>query len=119
MKTFDVICPVYNEQLTVPLFFARVKTMFAQLNYRCHLTFIDNSSTDQTQGLIGEICKEHDWVSLVVMSRNFGYQSSVECGVRLSQADYTGVVDVDCEDPPEMFADFLKLAEEGNDLVYG
>ena len=53
------------------------------------------------------------------MSRNFGYQVSVECGLRNSVGDITGVVDVDCEDPPELFAEFLGLIESGYDVVYG
>ena len=121
MKTFEVICPVYNEQLTIPLFFERMETVFGVLaeSYTCNLVFVDNSSTDRSQTLIRELCSKHSWVSLIVMSRNFGYQCSVECGLRNSQADLTGVVDVDCEDPPEMFVDFLEYIAEGYDLAYG
>jgi dolichol-phosphate mannosyltransferase len=53
------------------------------------------------------------------MSRNYGYQCSVECGLRNSDADLTAVVDVDCEDPPELFIPFLNYIEEGFDIVYG
>lgn len=120
-KTFDVICPVYNEHQTIPLFFKRLQEVFAGLHekYDCRLIFIDNSSRDRSQEIVRSLCAQFEWVSMIVMSRNFGYQCSVECGMRNSTADLTAVVDVDCEDPPELFVDFLKYIEEGYDVVYG
>lgn len=121
MKTFEVICPVYNEQEAIPLFFARIEAVFKTLgkDHDCRLVFIDNCSVDRSQELVRALCERHGWVSLVVMSRNFGYQCSVECGIRNSTADLTGVVDVDCEDPPELFVEFLGHIEQGFDVVYG
>lgn len=121
MKTFDVICPVFNEDKTVPLFYARIEKMFDTLksNYMCRLIFVDNCSTDATQSTIRNIIQKNQNVSLITMSRNFGYQCSVECGLRNSDADLTAVVDVDCEDPPELFIEFLKHIESGYDIVYG
>jgi polyisoprenyl-phosphate glycosyltransferase len=121
MKTFEVICPVFNEQNTVPLFFQRILTVFASLKerYACRLVFVDNASTDATQELVRGLAAQHSWVELIVLSRNFGYQCSVECGLRNSEADVTGVIDVDCEDPPELFGQFLAWLEQGHDIVYG
>lgn len=89
MKTFDLICPVYNEQEAVPLFFARVQAVFGTLekDHDCRLMFIDNGSADRPQELVRARCDQHERVGLVVMSRNLGYQCSVECGVRTSTAD--------------------------------
>lgn len=121
MTTFEVISPVRDEQETIPLFFGRIQAVFGTLRktYECRLTFVDNRSTDRSQELVRALCAEHPWVSLVVMSRNFGYQCSVECGIRNSTAELTAVVDVDCEDPPELFVEFLRHIEDGYDLVYG
>lgn len=120
-QIFTVICPVYNEQLTVPLFFARIQKVFQELSgrYETRLIFVDNASTDKTGDLIRQICREHKFVSYYVMSRNFGYQCSLECGLRKASGDIFGFVDVDCEDPPELFVEFLKHFEQGYDVVYG
>ena len=118
---FTVICPVNNEEVTVPLFFQRVEAVFRGLSdrYRCQLLFVDNCSKDSTQKIIVELSKQHPWVSLLAMSRNFGYQCSLEAGLRTATGDVFAFVDVDCEDPPEMFVDFLKHYEDGFDIVYG
>src|SRR5438876_6786009 len=109
-KSFDVICPVFNEEETIPLFFERIQGVFDKLrsNYNCRLIFIDNCSSDSSVQTIKETASKNNWIGVIVMSRNFGYQCSVECGLRNSNADLTSVVDVDCEDPPELFIDFLK-----------
>jgi len=53
------------------------------------------------------------------MSRNFGYQSSVQAGMLYASGDGIIVIDVDCEDPPELILKFIEKWEEGYDIVYG
>ncbi|WP_417204648.1 glycosyltransferase family 2 protein [Acetoanaerobium sticklandii] len=121
MKTVDIICPVFNEEDALLLFFERFNSVFDQLKseYKYRLIFVNNASTDQTYKITSELAGKYDYVSLITLSRNFGYQCSVQCGLTYSTADFTGVVDVDCEDPPELFIKFLEEANQGYDLVYG
>lgn len=120
-KQLVVICPVYNEEKTVPLFFQRIQQIRENIieKYHFQLLFVDNSSQDSTPALIGQIALQHDWVGYIRMSRNFGYQRSLECGLRSAFADYYCFIDVDCEDPPEMIRDFLAEIEQGYEVVYG
>ena len=121
METFEVICPVYNERQAIPVFVDRIAKVFDGLRarYACRLLFIDNCSQDGSLDVLRELAVRFDWIEFIEMSRNFGYQVSVECGLRNSVGDITGIVDVDCEDPPELFAEFLGLIESGYDVVYG
>ena len=116
-----VICPVFNEEQTVPLFFERIRKVFEKLDgrFRTNLLFMDNHSTDRTPEIVQGLMQKFPWVYHIFLSRNFGYQCSVECGLRNAQGDYFVVVDVDCEDPPELILEFLKHHEQGYDIVYG
>lgn len=116
-----VICPVYNEQDSIPLFFGRIREVFRNLpaRYQPSLYFIDNGCSDASLEIIRGICAENPNVYVVVLSRNFGYQCALETGLRIAEGDLYVMIDVDCEDPPEMIPDFLKYAEEGFDIVYG
>ena len=116
-----VICPVFNEEVTIPLFFARVSRVFEQLKdeYATNLLFVDNCSRDNTPQIIKTLCETNSNVYSIVLSRNFGYQSSVECGLTNARGDLFVVIDVDCEDPPELILEFLKYWKEGCDVVYG
>lgn len=56
---------------------------------------------------------------MITLSANVGYQRSLECGLRNAQGDVIAVIDVDCEDPPEMLLDFVSYYEKAFDIVYG
>ena len=58
-------------------------------------------------------------VQVLTLSRNFGYQASVLAGITHAAGDAIIVIDVDCEDPPEMIPQFIAKWEEGYDIVYG
>lgn len=116
-----IICPVYNEEATVPLFFGRIQPVMDELaaRYRIRLVFLNNASTDGTLAAVDAVraCWAETYV--VSMSRNVGYQSSLDGGFRLVEADLYVVIDVDCEDPPEMIPQFIEHYEQGYDITYG
>ncbi len=100
-RTLTVICPVYNEEITIPLFYKRLRAVFDSLpgRYFTQLIFTDNASSDRSKQIISDLCDGDPEVSIITLSRNFGYQSSVECGLRHAAGDLIVVIDVDCEDP--------------------
>lgn len=116
-----VIIPVFNEAEVIPLFFSRIQPVLDKIeeNYRVNLLFLNNASTDKSFEVISEIRKSSNFVHLITMSSNVGYQKSVECGLRNAKGDIFVVIDVDCEDPPEMILQFIDYYEKGFDLVYG
>lgn len=116
-----VICPVYNEQESIPLFFERIKNVFAQLREHCEpsLYFIDNGCKDASLSIIQKLHEANPNVYALVLSRNFGYQCALETALRTVNADLYVMIDVDCEDPPEMILDFMNYHREGFDIVYG
>jgi polyisoprenyl-phosphate glycosyltransferase len=117
-----IIFPVYNEEENVTYFFERLKAVFEvvdQSRYDCLLIFTNNCSTDATLQRIRELEATYDWVYHLTLSRNFGYQLSVLSGITTVDADLYMICDVDCEDPPEMFHQFLEQIEQGRDVAYG
>jgi polyisoprenyl-phosphate glycosyltransferase len=117
----SIICPVFNEEDCIPLFFSRLHDVVRPLEdrYRFELIFTNNASTDLSVARILEIREKHAWVQLITLSRNFGYHASLMSGLVNAMGDLFVIIDVDCEDPPELIPVFLKGWEEGNDLVYG
>ena len=117
----SIVCPVYNEEQAIPIFFGRLKNAIAPLvdKYDFELIFTNNRSTDGTLSVIRALREKDPSVQVVTLSRNFGYQASVLAGISYSAGDATIVIDVDCEDPPEMIPRFVAKWEEGFDIVYG
>src|SRR6266566_2344682 len=116
-----ILCPVYNEDRVVPLFFERIQPVMEKLSgrYAVHLLFLNNASRDQSLQEIANIRKSWPATYLITMSRNVGYHASLECGLRNATGDLFVFIDVDCEDPPEMILEFVEKYEQGFDIVYG
>src|SRR5260221_13212666 len=73
----SVMCPVFNEEDCVPIFFSRLKHVVQPLEarYRFELIFTNNGSSDDSLARILEIREKHPWVQLITLSRNFGYHA--------------------------------------------
>lgn len=121
MMTLSIICPVHNEADVVPLFYQRIAPVFARLSsrYKLQLVFLNNASTDATLEAIHSLIAHDSSVFVITMSRNVGYQASLECGLRRVESDVYAFIDVDCEDPPELLLKFVDKFEGGFDISYG
>ena len=115
------IVPVYNEEACIEHFFERYSRAIATIGdrYQFELMFINNASRDRTLEIIQDLRSRDDRVKIITHSRNFGYQASVLSGLTYATGDAFIIIDVDCEDPPEMIPDFIRHWEAGYDVVYG
>ncbi|MEO8592710.1 MAG: glycosyltransferase family 2 protein [Candidatus Solibacter sp.] len=120
-KLVSIISAVYNEQHTIPIFYERLRKAVAPAreHFDFELIFTNNASTDATAQIIAGLREKDPSVQLVTLSRNFGYQASLQAGLTYAAGDASIVIDVDCEDPPELIPEFLRHWQDGNDIVYG
>jgi len=120
-KLISVVCPVFNEEEATPLFYRRLQEALAPLRsrYDFELIFTNNRSTDRTLEVILALRNSDPTVQVLTFSRNFGYQASVLAGLKHAAGEAVVVIDVDCEDPPEMIPRFVAEWEKGFDVVYG
>lgn len=120
-KLVSIICPVYDEQVNIQMFYDRLETALSNLRdlYKFEYIFTNNRSTDNTVEIISSLRELDKRVQLITFSRNFGYQASVLAGLHYAKGDASIVIDVDCEDPPEMIPSFIEKWQEGYDIVYG
>jgi dolichol-phosphate mannosyltransferase len=116
-----VVSPVYNEEGAIPLFHDRFRAAMDPLRdqYDIQLIFTNNRSSDRTLEVIEDLRKKDASVEVLTFSRNFGYQASVLAGLRHACGDAVLVIDVDCEDPPDLIPRFVAEWEKGYDIVYG
>ena len=120
-KLISIICPVYNEEEAILLFYNRLMTAIVDLRqrYDFELIFTNNASDDSTLQVIKGLYSKNSSVQVITLSRNFGYQSSLLAGLHNAKGDAIAIIDVDCEDPPEMIPIFIAEWEKGYDIVYG
>jgi len=122
MKTISVVSPCYNEEDNVAVCYDTVKALFENElpDYKYEHIFIDNASSDNTVEVLRGIAEKDPGVKIVVNARNFGVFRSTFNGLRYATGDAIVVLlPVDLQDPPEMIPEFVKLWENGYDVVAG
>ena len=120
-QKISIICPVFNEEKVVPLYYERLQKAISCLQdrYFVELIFINNCSTDNTLAVVKNLHSQNSSVQIISLTRNFGYQSSVLCGLTFATGEAIVVNDVDCEDPPELIPKFVEQWEKGYEIIYG
>lgn len=120
MKKISIVTPCYNEEENISILYKEVKRQFSNLpQYEYEHIFIDNSSTDNTVGVLKEFAKTDKNLKIIVNSRNFGHIRSPYYA--MLQADGDAVISLvsDLQDPPYLIPEFIKKWEEGYKIVVG
>jgi len=120
MKKISILIPCYNEEENIKeISKAIISEMHKLEKYDYELVFIDNCSTDNTQNLIAELCKENDKIKAIFNCKNFGQFNSPYYGLQQTTGDCTILICADFQDPVEMIPKFIKEWENGYKLVIG
>lgn len=113
----SIVSPVHNEEDLVEEFVQRVSHVVKDFNWE--LILVDDGSTDNSYKLISQLAQKDPRVKPIKLSRNFGHQPAITCGIEYAQGDAVIILDSDLQDPPEVILDFIKKWSEGFDVVYG
>ncbi len=109
MDKISIIVPCYNEEQALPLFYAEVTKVAAQIEAGFEFLFIDDGSRDGTLNVLRSLAERDARVRYVSFSRNFGKESALYAGLQNATGDYAAVMDADLQDPPallpQMYAD--------------
>jgi dolichol-phosphate mannosyltransferase len=116
-QLISIVSPVHNEEDNILEFASRISAALSQENWE--LILIDDGSTDQSYELMSEISKKNERIRPVKLSRNFGHQPAISCGIALAKGDAVVIMDSDLQDPPEVIPQFIEMWRKGFDVVYG
>lgn len=122
MKTISITTPCFNEEENVRDCYEAVKALFdGPLSaYRREHVFADNCSTDRSVEILREIAAADPAVKVIVNARNFGPMRSTYNAVLATSGDVILLfLPADMQDPPSLLPEFVKLWEQGYEIVYG
>ena len=119
MTSLAVIVPLYNELGNITPFYERTRSVLEGLGVDWRMVFVNDGSEDGSLERIEEIRSRDGRVKVITLSRRFGYHAVLLAGLSLVDADRYAMIDVDCEDPPELLRDFHAALEGGADVAYG
>lgn len=121
-KTISIITPCFNEEDNVRDCYEATKALFADelKGYAREHIFADNCSTDRTAEILREIAAGDNSVKVIINARNFGPLRNTFNGVMASSGNAVLLfLPADLQDPPELIPQFVRLWEQGYEIVYG
>lgn len=119
MPSLTVICPVYNEEYVIRLFYESLKkTLDAVKGYQCEVLFVVDRSKDKTLEILRDIAANDGNVKVLSLSSRFGHQMSIVAGIDHAQTDLLIMMDSDLQHPPELIPKMLSQYEEGYEVVH-
>lgn len=100
------------------MFKARFDEVAARLDASWELLFVDDGSKDRTLAICKGFAAGDSRVRVLSLSRNFGKEAALLCGLSEASGDLVSVMDADLQDPPELILAMLsKMRETQCDCV--
>lgn len=113
----SIVVPVYNEESLVDELCLRLKSVADTLNRSYEILIVDDGSDDGSFEKLKRICVTDKIFRLVRLTRNFGQQSAMLAGFRISRGEIVVQLDSDLQNPPEEIPKLLAALTEDVDLV--
>ena len=119
-KLISVVIPCFNEEENIENTYKVVKEIVSKIpKYAFEIVFVDNGSEDRSAELMKKLAEQKEGVVAVLLSRNFGPESSGLAGLTQAKGDAVVLMAADLQDPPELIPEFIEKWEEGFDMVLG
>jgi polyisoprenyl-phosphate glycosyltransferase len=117
---FSIVIPCYNEAEAIPaLLAALVPLLNLKVRRSWEIVFVDDGSRDQSLELINQAHDSDPRIKAIALSRNFGHQSALACGLAFVAGEIVGVMDCDLQDAPSVLLQlYSKVKDEGFDVCY-
>lgn len=105
----SIIIPAYNEEDNIANTIDVVSAIMQKNAIPFELVFVDDGSADKTWLKLCEMSAQHDFVTAVRFSRNFGKEGAIFAGLKAAAGDACVVMDCDLQHPPAVVVDMYKL----------
>ena len=114
----SVVIPVYNEEESLGVLFARLYPALDALKRSYEILFVDDGSADRSAAMLREqFDKRPDVTRVVLLQSNFGQHAAILAGFSAARGDIVVTLDADLQNPPEEIGVLLAKMDEGYDYV--
>jgi len=117
-QLISIIIPAYNEESNLSVVAAAIEAVFATMQYRYEIIFIDDGSADNTVNVLKQLAAKNSCIRYILFSRNFGKDNALSAGLQKAKGDAIVTIDADMQHPPEMIVQMIELWQQGNEVVY-
>lgn len=108
---------MHNEEDSLSAFFTRLLPALDVTGESCEIICVNDGSRDGTLERLREFQKSEARLRIVDLSRNFGKEAALTCGIDHALGDAVIPIDADLQDPPELIAEMVRIWRQGFDVV--
>lgn len=116
-KKISIVTPVFNEEENLREFYTRLTKVMSGLSYDYDIIFVDDGSRDTSAAILYDLSQNDEHVQAYLLSRNFGHQMALTCGLDHADGDAVITMDGDLQHPPELLPELLSLWEAGYEII--
>jgi len=118
LNKLSIVVPVYYNEGSLWPTYQDIKTgIIDQETYECEIIFVDDGSGDNSWDVICQIQAQDKHIKKVKLSRNFGSQYAVLCGLKKSTGDCVVIKAADQQEPIQLIIDMVAKWREGYNVV--
>ena len=114
--TISIIIPCFNEEASLPLFYAEMEKIKQQIKEGFEYIFVNDGSKDRTLQVLRDLNQTDRNVHYLSFSRNFGKEAAIYAGLQHATGDYVTVMDADLQDPPALLIQMKNMLDENAEL---
>lgn len=113
----SIVCPMHNEEESLAAFFARLLPVLESLGEPFEIICVNDGSLDTTLERLLDTRRQEPRIRVLDLSRNFGKEAALTCGIDHARGDAVIPIDADLQDPPELIVEMVRLWRQGFDVV--
>ncbi|MGX5376840.1 glycosyltransferase family 2 protein [Ligilactobacillus sp. LYQ135] len=122
-----IVVPCFNEEEVLPETVKELGGVLVsmiddgKIDPQSKILFVDDGSKDKTWKLIQKFEKEHDYITGIKFSKNFGHQNALIAGMTtaVEYSDMIVTIDADLQDDIYAIPKMVDKYHNGYDVVYG
>jgi dolichol-phosphate mannosyltransferase len=115
----SIIVAVYNEDpRNLAALLQELAEVLVPVGLKYEVIFVNDGSRAPTSDALRRLACDNDGVKLLELSRNFGQQAAITCGLDSSEGLAVVNIDSDLQDPPKLIPEMVALWKQGYDVVY-
>jgi len=110
-KKISIVIPAYNEALTLRKLVEEICRNLVKTGKDFEIIIIDDGSEDDTWNILKSCFDECGQLRCIRFTRNFGKESAIYAGLKISLGAAAIVMDADLQHPPEILPEMIDIWE--------
>lgn len=117
IPVLSIVVPLYNEEDNIEILVQKVRDALVECSFSYELILVDDGSHDRTWECIEKATLLDTDIKGVSLSRNFGHQNAIFCGLHYARGRAIITMDGDLQHPPDLIPSLYEAWRKGYKIV--